>query len=179
MPSIFHLCHFLVGIPSSGKSTLAKKLLQIEKNAVIVSTDAIRALLFGDESTQGDWSLIESEVFQQIEQALSLGKSVIYDATNAKQEWRLSMLEKLGKYQNAQWIAWHLQTPLFTCLTWNKQRQRQVPEEIIEKMDMFLYENPPTLAEGFTAVYHLNLADDNWETKLIEFWKQVSRQKKI
>ncbi|MGB7443752.1 MAG: ATP-binding protein [Coleofasciculaceae cyanobacterium] len=174
MHKIHRLCHFLIGIPSSGKSTLAKKLLQIDTNAVVVSTDAIRALLFGDESIQGDWLLIESEVFKQIELAVSLGKSVIYDATNAKQEWRLSMLEKLGRYKNLQWIGWHVKTPLSTCLAWNRQRNRQVPEEIIEKMDMFLRENPPTLAEGFAAVYRLNLAEDNWDAELMEFWQKLS-----
>lgn len=46
------LCHFLIGVPSSGKSTFAQLLAQTG-NYQIISTDAIRQQLYGDETIQG------------------------------------------------------------------------------------------------------------------------------
>ncbi|MEQ8386661.1 MAG: ATP-binding protein [Coleofasciculus sp. A1-SPW-01] len=159
------ICHFLIGSPSSGKSTLAAKLTQLEPKAVIVSTDAIRAQLFGDENIQGDWSLIETQVLQQIHRSIADGNPVIYDATNAKPEWRRSLLPKISG-ETVRWIAWYLTTPLETCKVWNRQRQRQVPDQVIEDFYRALRDHPPQTNEGFLAVNSVNLADtesDIWQ----------------
>lgn len=152
------LCHFLIGPPGCGKSTLATLLTQLYPNSQIISTDKVRLLLFGDESIQGDWSLIESNVISQMQEAIQAGKSVIYDATNVKKEWRMSLLQQV----NVQWIAWYLQTPLEVCKKWNKQRSRQVPEEVIEALFRALQENIPETSEGFVAVNTV----DVWSKKL-------------
>ncbi|HAJ61748.1 MAG TPA: kinase, partial [Cyanobacteria bacterium UBA8543] len=60
------ISHFLIGPPGCGKSTLANQLIKLQPTAKIISTDAIRALIFGDESIQGDWSLIEENVLSQM-----------------------------------------------------------------------------------------------------------------
>lgn len=145
------ISHFLIGPPSSGKSTFAKQLVQRIPSAKIVSTDAIRALLFGDESIQGEWSLIEKTAVHQMRQALSARRPVIYDATNAKPEWRKAML-KLVSADNVQWLGWYLQTPLELCKTWNRKRLRQVPEPVIEEFFQSLRNFPPQVSDGFVAV---------------------------
>lgn len=152
------LCHFLIGSPGCGKSTFASLLTEIEPHSQIISTDKVRLLLFGDENIQGDWSLIESNVISQMQEAIKAGKSVIYDATNVKKEWRTSLLQQV----NVQWIAWYLQTPLEVCKKWNKQRSRQVPEEVIEALFRALQENIPETSEGFVAVNTV----DVWSKKL-------------
>ncbi|RUT03869.1 hypothetical protein DSM106972_047830 [Dulcicalothrix desertica PCC 7102] len=60
------ICHFLIGSPGAGKSTIAQKLANYDKNYVIVSTDKIRFELYGDESIQGKWEEIEPIVIKQI-----------------------------------------------------------------------------------------------------------------
>lgn len=87
------VCHFLIGIPGSGKSTFAQ-LLAPEIDGVIVSTDEIREQLYSDAATQGVWTDIEAEVLRQIQDAVTTQQSVIYDATNAMREWRLDFLHK-------------------------------------------------------------------------------------
>lgn len=159
------ICHFLIGSPSSGKSTLAAKLTQLEPKAVIVSTDAIRVKLFGDETIQGDWSLIETQVLYQIHHSIADGNPVIYDATNAKPEWRRSLLPKISG-ETVRWLAWYLTTPLEICKAWNRQRQRQVPTEVIENFYHALRNYPPQTSEGFLAVNPVNLAEtqlDIWQ----------------
>ncbi len=59
------ICHFLIGIPGSGKSTFAAQLAKLG-NYRIVSTDAIRQQLYGDAIIQGEWSEVEELVISQI-----------------------------------------------------------------------------------------------------------------
>ncbi len=153
---MFNICHILIGCPGSGKSTLATQMLKSDSNYRIVSTDNIRQQLFGDETFQGNWEQIETEVFRQIQENIEAGNPIIYDATNAKRPWRITLLKKLQKYSNIQWIGWYLKTPLATCKTWNEQRQRQVPINIIEQMHQTLKQFSPIEAEGFTVVYSIN-----------------------
>ena len=161
------ISHFLIGPPSSGKSTFAHQLVQLIPTARIVSTDAIRALLFGDESIQGDWSLIEENVLSQMQEAFKLGQPVIYDATNAFPEWRKSLLSRV-RADNVQWTAWHLQTPLALCKVWNKQRQRLVPETVIEEFFQALQEFPPTEKEGFAIVNAVAVTEQGFDMARVE-----------
>ncbi|NET59248.1 MAG: AAA family ATPase [Symploca sp. SIO2E6] len=161
--------HFLIGPPASGKSTLAAKLTQLDPNTVIVATDAIRTLLFGDANIQGEWSLIEKEVLFQIETALGAGRRVIYDATNAQREWRYSMLSLLAD-KNIPWLAWQITIPLETCLLWNQQRQRQVPVSIIEQMYRSLQEVPPQATEGFVGLIRVGITQGELD------WQEIERQ---
>jgi predicted kinase len=168
------ICHVLIGPPGCGKSTFATQLIQLEPTAKIVSTDQIRRELFGDESIQGDWSSVEENVLAQIRAAIQAGRPIIYDATNAKKEWRMSLLRQLadvsvaGRSPNVQWIGWHLQTPLETCKAWNQKRQRQVPVLVIEELFQALHAQPPLAGEGFLAVNPVNVAADGFHLKQIE-----------
>ena len=161
------LCHFLIGPPGSGKSTLATQLAKLDPRTQIVSTDTIRRELFGDESIQGDWSLIEQKVLAQIWEALSAEQPVIYDATNAKREWRMSLLRQVAN-EKVQWIAWYLKTPIEICKLWNKQRNRQVPEKVIEELFQALQEEPSLTSEGFVVINSVTVTLEGLDLKQIE-----------
>jgi adenylate kinase family enzyme len=87
------VCHFLIGLPASGKSTLAQILAQ-ESCGLVVSTDQVRAHLYGDEAIQGVWQEIETEVLSQVKGAINQRQSVIYDATNANCLWRTGFYDR-------------------------------------------------------------------------------------
>ncbi len=161
------ISHFLIGPPSSGKSTFAHQLAKLIPTARIVSTDATRAFLFGDETIQGDWSLIEENVLSQMQEAFKLGQPVIYDATNAKPEWRTSLLSRV-RDDNVQWMAWHLQTPLALCKVWNRQRLRLVPETVIEEFFQALQEFPPTQNEGFAIINSVDVTERGFDITQVE-----------
>lgn len=160
------ICHILIGCPGCGKSTFAAQLHQLYPTAKVVSTDQIRAELFGDENIQGNWALVEEQVISQIKQAIQAEQAIIYDATNAKKEWRVALLKQLmalslKEYkQEVQWVGWYLQTPLEVCKVWNKQRNRQVPELVIEELFQSLQDNPPDESEGFVAVNWVKVGDN-------------------
>lgn len=149
------LCHILIGCPSSGKSSLARQIQQENPQYQIISTDQIRAELFGAETIQGDWSQVEAQVYAAIDQALQAGIPIIYDATNAKRAWRIGLLKRLRQSAEVDWMGWYLKTPMETCLQWNQQRDRQVPESVIERMSQWLKQFPPDNGEGFTALHTL------------------------
>jgi predicted kinase len=152
MTSVFHV---LIGCPASGKSTLAAHLHQAIPQSQIISTDQIREDLFGDAATQGDWALINSEISTQIAQAIAAGKQIIYDATNAEKAWRSELLDSLKKLDDLKIIGWYLQTPLEVCYQRNKNRLRQVPEDVIEIYAIALEKSPPSKDEGFTEFHHI------------------------
>jgi len=62
-------CHLLIGQPASGKTTLAKALAPLltgpgEPPALVLSTDVIRAEVFGDAAVQGPWGDIQQRLHQ-------------------------------------------------------------------------------------------------------------------
>ena len=145
------LCHLLIGLPASGKSTFAQQLNQQIPNSVVVSTDTIRERLFGDAKTQKGWTQVEDMVIEHVRLAINYEQIVIYDATNAQKAWRSSFLDKVSDL-NSEWIAWWIKTPANVCRNWNKYRARQVPNHVISTYYEYIQEAPPTVEEGFLAI---------------------------
>lgn len=130
-------CHLLIGPPASGKSTLAAVLAELVGGRVL-STDAIRAELFGDAAIQGPWGEVEALLHQRIREAVAQGIPVIIDATNARRPYRLAITQALALPAPVQWIGWWLTTPLEQCLAWDQARERQVGPEVIQRSHGFL-----------------------------------------
>ena len=167
------ICHFLIGLPGSGKSTFAAQLAGLG-NYRIVSTDAIREELYGNQCIQGDWTKIEARVICDIIAATKNGYSVIYDATNTRRVWRLDFLEKISSHpslsvwsSSIQWMGWYLKTPIEICKYRNQQRSRRVPDTVIDEMYRNLEKFPPVPAEGFITVK--NIYDNLDKNKDVNF----------
>ncbi len=70
--------------------------------------------------------------------------------------------------EQVQWITWHLQTPLTLCKAWNLQRQRQVPETVIEEFFQTLQEFPLSPNEGFLSVNSVDVTEQGFDLAQVE-----------
>lgn len=153
-----------VGIPGSGKSTWAEQLAAQKaaekKYYHIISTDRIRADLYGDEAIQGEWIDIWRSLVNQLKaarQSIDQGRTaaVIYDATNAVRRQRRDFIQTAQGCGYAPLIAAWIDTPLAVCLQRNAARSRQVPPHIIEKMHRQLTEFPPIESENLDRIIRI------------------------
>ena len=152
-------CHVMIGPPASGKTTTALALAPLLRGAdgqpaVVLSTDGIRAEIFGDAAVQGPWSAIEQRLHERLIGAVAAGMPVIVDATHAERSWRLAITQQLALPRPVEWVGWWLFTPLSTCLRWNAKRERLVPAPVIRRMAASLADGVfgPGRMEGFAAV---------------------------
>ena len=127
-PKMIMMC----GLPASTKSTKAKELAE-EYNATIYSSDEIRKELLGDENSQDNNNLVFSTLHSRIKSALSNGHNCIYDACNISYKRRMAFLQELNKIP-CEKICILMATPYEECLKNNANRDRKVPEEVIERM---------------------------------------------
>ena len=158
-------CHLLIGAPGSGKTTLAQHLAPLLRGpqgepGLILSTDVIRAELYGDASVQGPWDEIRGVMLERLNLAVAAGTPVIIDATHARRSWRLLYTQVLELPQPVEWIGWWLTTKLEQCKAWALLRDRPVPEAVIEDFYSSINHRifKPERAEGFATVIQLDPA---------------------
>lgn len=138
----------MVGLPASGKSTIAKELSTYE-NAVIHASDELRKELFGDENANDKNDILFAELHKRIKNDLLEGKNVIYDATNINYKKRKAFLEEIKKinvFKKCILVA----TPYEDCLIQNSTRERKVPEYVIKRM--YKQINIPQWYEGWDDI---------------------------
>lgn len=140
----------LVGIPGSGKTTYAT-ILTLVTDAIHLSSDGIRAELYGDEATQGNPSEVFEIMHKRTLEALASGFDVIYDATNITRKDRASIISKLPEHVR---IECHvMQTPIEICIKRDFERTRSVGKHVIDRM--FKRFQAPEYDEGFDSIAYV------------------------
>lgn len=122
----------LVGIPGSGKTTYAQEYARTHNDVVHLSSDLIRAELYGDESIQGDPAEVFSLMQKRAVDALKSANSVLYDATNMTRKDRAGIIAVCPIY--AQIEAHVIWAPIETCIERDANRDRTVGLAVIDKM---------------------------------------------
>lgn len=123
----------LVGIPGSGKTTYAENYIpDYPKEAVHLSSDSIRAELYGNESLQGNPAEVFSLMQNRAIEALNNGHDVLYDATNITRKDRASIIGVCPKFAKIEChIIW---APIEECIKRDASRDRTVGKEVIDRM---------------------------------------------
>lgn len=122
----------LVGIPGSGKTTYAEKYIKEHTGTVHLSSDKIRAELWGNEATQGDNNEVFSLMQSRAIEALNNGQNVVYDATNITRKDRSYIITLCPKFAKIEChIIW---APIETCIERDSARKRTVGKEVIDRM---------------------------------------------
>lgn len=139
----------MVGLPGSGKSTIAQKLAE-EYNANIHSSDAIREELSGDINNQDINDLVFRTLHNRIKEDLRNGTNCIYDACNISYQRRMAFLQEL-KNTPCEKICLLMATPYEICCEQNAKRDRTVPEHVIKRMYMSI--DTPYWYEGWNDIW--------------------------
>lgn len=122
----------LVGIPASGKSTIANKLETFGYRRL--SADLIRRELYEDENEQGDYKKVFGLLYGRLTNYLALGEhSIVIDNTNIRSKDRQHIRAIVSLYSGYTTQIWLVDIPLEICLERNKNRDRHVPEDVIYK----------------------------------------------
>ena len=138
----------LGGLPASGKSTYAGWL---EDSGIFrrVCPDLIRKRLYGDENIQGDGKRVFEITFHDMKEYGCLGENVVFDATNINSNRRKELVKEMRPYFDIIIFKW-FDTPLVICRERNRQRERQVPFDVMLRMDCNFEE--PTMKEGWDYI---------------------------
>lgn len=143
----------MVGLPASGKSTLADRYSR-ELGYTWLSSDKIRARISDNFNDRGS---LNYHTFKSMNGLtiglLSRGLSVIYDATNLNRKDRKKILKEIAKINEDHNIyvkAIYLNTPYNECVRRNNERDIKVPDEYMEMYRDKL--QAPNLSEGFDAI---------------------------
>lgn len=128
----------LSGLPASGKSTLAKSLMdEVYPDAVRVNKDLLRKMLnFGEYNWRNEKFVMNAEKAVAII-ALMEGKDVIVDDTNLlprhEDTWR-----ELAEFNNAVFIKNTVNTPYMECVVRDHVRADSVGEYVIKNFALEL-----------------------------------------
>jgi protein phosphatase len=142
--------YVMVGAPGAGKTTFAANLAKTE-NAVILSGDRIRAELYGNEASLGQWTEIQDRLEELLAEAA--GSNVVLDGTYYRREYRGEALTLLHSYGYTDVEAVVVNPSLETCILRNATRHRHVPRHVIEQMHGKLQKSLRGIdAEGFSRV---------------------------
>lgn len=126
------ILNYYVGIVGCGKTTVARKLL--EKDELLLDSDAIREELFGDAADQSNPSLVFATMEKRTIEALNCGQNVSYVACNIWSRKRISFLNALKKkVKNCTYQCKVVDAPIEICRQRNSARSRIVPAFIIDK----------------------------------------------
>jgi predicted kinase len=134
-----------IGLPGSGKTTWFKR-----RGVTPLSSDMLRDILFDDVEEQRYQGLVFSTL-----------RSLLRARLIARMPWNYVDATNLAAHERRQWIkmaksfgyethAVFFDVPLEVCLERNRRRERQVKEEIIQRMAAKL--RPPAFDEGFAKI---------------------------
>jgi len=134
-----------IGLPGSGKTTWFKR-----RGVTPLSSDMLRSILFDDITEQRYQGLVFSTL-----------RSLLRARLIARMPWNYVDASNLAPHERRQWIkmargfgyevhAVFFDVPLEVCLERNRNRERQVKEDVVQRMAAKL--KAPTFDEGFAKI---------------------------
>lgn len=147
----------LVGIPASGKDTLARQYAAEHTNVVIHSSDDIRVELCGSIVDQSKNARVFEIMRSRSLCDIQMGKDVIYNATNLSYRKRRAILQAMKK-EGAFCEAVVIVCPPEMAKQRNAARENPVPEYVIDRMARSF--QMPFENEGFDSIRIVNTTHD-------------------
>jgi tRNA uridine 5-carbamoylmethylation protein Kti12 len=175
----------ICGLPASGKSTLARKLKdhfqesQSTRRVVhYLEYDAFEDLIVSQQQEEEEeeeerreaWNQARQVVLKELEQHLKSDESsasiILMDDNFHLRGMRKKIHRLLLQYRPIQFGVLWVDASLESCLERNQQRERQIPEQVILKMQSTF--EPPTKAAAWEA-YWMSVTDKTPFESVVEF----------
>jgi len=148
----------LIGAAGSGKSTLAARLFPPD---AILSSDAFRAIVSGDEADQRATRAAFAMLHRELERRLAAGRTTVVDATSVASHARRGLVRRAAAH-GIPAVAIVLNLDPEVVLARNAGRAgRVVPETAVRRQlaELARTLQPDVLkTEGFTAVHRIQTA---------------------
>ncbi|MEM2767611.1 MAG: selenocysteine-specific translation elongation factor [Candidatus Bathyarchaeia archaeon] len=158
----------LCGIPSSGKTELAKRTAKIlekkfNKPVLVVGTDFFREMMpISEEVFKPEREVfLKFLAFNTISLGLQNGFIVISDDLNYYTSMRKDLAD-LAKSKGAGFGVVYVNTPLNVALEWNRKRGSPIPDELIEEIHA-KFEEPGEKYRWDSPIITVNPAEDELE----------------
>lgn len=122
------------GLPASGKTTFARKLVRDDPSYGRVNRDDLRGLIDDHQFSKGRENVIRTAELAIASALLDVGRSVVCDDTNLSPS-AVKMWEDFAKQRHVQ-IEWSdfTNVPLEECIRRDRERPNYVGEKVIRRM---------------------------------------------
>jgi predicted kinase len=164
-----------IGIPGSGKSTILKRFAE-KNNYIYICPDDIRFELTGDSADQTKNKEVWELAHKRAEEALGRNRSIVFDATFTVGPQRRDFIQKLKTWGANKISGIYLDTGLEIAKQRNNERERKVPEFVLDRMHIGLQDQSPDLTDGFDSVFTL---DENQNIKEVNLKYQGKELRKL
>lgn len=141
----------MCGISGSGKSTKAKELAS-KYNALVVSTDEIRARVFKNVNDQKHNKKVFQIAYETINILIENSINVIFDATNIKYSSIKELKKNIKHWNDIDKILYIIDTPLDKAIEQNNSRDRVVPIDVINRQANTFKSNKEKIVQEFADV---------------------------
>jgi predicted kinase len=145
----------LVGAAGSGKSTFAARHFSPDE---VLSSDALRAVIGGDESNQGVTRAAFAALHRSVVRRLAARRLTVVDATNVRHHARAGLLRR-ARAAGVPVVAIVLSVPDAVAIARNRSRAGRTVDEVVvlrQLADLGRTAVPGRLeAEGFSSVIRL------------------------
>ena len=109
---------WITGLPGSGKSTIAKGLVKVIRNAEYLRLDEMRKKFIKEPKfTDEERDLVYSKFIEEGVSGIAAGKNVVFDATAHKLKWRSEARSKIKNF-----IEVNIKCPLDVCIERESKR---------------------------------------------------------
>lgn len=139
--------YVMIGPAGSGKSTFAAKM----KGVDVISTDQLRKEMFGSEEIQNEAQRVFRAAYHLMRNWLTLGLNVCFDATNTTKRTREEILREVRGIECKK-VAVYMNTPRGECKFRNNQRERKVPNDVINRQDWQMERDAQSIPEQFDEI---------------------------
>jgi protein phosphatase len=145
----------MVGPAGSGKSSFCRRNFRPSQ---IVSTDACRALIAGDEADQRASAAAFALAYRLVEERLRRGRLTVFDATSIDARARRPLVAMAAR-SVVPAVAVVLDLPVEDCLAHDLRRRRRVGRAVIARQALRLAAGLKSLRpEGFAGVHVIRSA---------------------